>query len=197
MHSKFLSLWNLDFSLFQHVSHGFRSSRTFFASKNFQKSNRVSQGLQVVPFIFIFCQGTKAPKGKGHCQRWREDKDRNTHGKVEETPWFGIYRETFWRCAFPRWITWLFTLGFFNNLWCTQGNRAKLIADAQIPVIWFMEGNSKVMPGVVMHLVKLFEFYRRMNGTHNTYPLYTDEYVSYILLSSYIKICIYHTHICI
>ena len=80
-----------------------------------------------------------------------------------------------------------------QQLWCTQGNRAKLIADAQIPVLIF-QGNSKLMP-ILDAFGEVVRFYCIMNGTHNTYPLYTDEYVSYILLSSlvhkiYIYICL-------
>ena len=45
---------------------------------------------------------------------------------------------------------------------------------------------------------EVVRFYWIMNGTHNTYPLYTDEYVSYILLSSLVHkkkyIYMFRTH---
>ena len=165
------------------------SSRTFVQAKIIP-SNSVSQGLQVVPFIFIFCQGTKAPKGKGHCQRWREDKDRNNYNMEKWRKRHDLELEgNILMLCLSKMDHMIVHTWILQQLWCTQGNRAKLIADAQIPVLIF-QGNSKLMP-ILDAFGEVVRFYWIMNGTHNTYPLYTDEYVSYILLSSLVHKNIY------
>lgn len=46
-------------------------------------SNSVSQGLQVVPFIFIFCQGTKAPLRKRTLPKMKGRSDRNNYNMAK------------------------------------------------------------------------------------------------------------------
>lgn len=169
-----------------------------------QKKSQATRAAKVCRLFPSFSSFARVP-------RLRKEKDiAKDEGKIKiETPvekWRkrhdSNYRETYWCCTFLKMDHMIVHTWILQQLWCTQGNGAKLIADAQIPVLIFgrqlqADAGCRDASGEVV------KNHWKMNGTHRHTIPFVYWWICiihpFVITNIHDYTCIYisHTHICI